>query len=455
MPVLPPRERVHSFAEVARGYDESEAVLEAARCLNCKNAPCVKKCPVSIDIPRFIQKISQGDPEGAYSVITEQSSLPAVCGRVCPQESQCESVCTRGIKGDSIAIGRLERYAADYHRKSGNANPSAPQKNNHRIAVIGSGPSGLSCAGELARRGYEVTVFEALHQAGGVLVYGIPEFRLPKNIVKSEIAALESLGVTFRTNTIIGKTYTVDELFDEEGFEAIFIGSGAGLPHFSGIPGESLCGVYSANEFLTRTNLMKAYLPDSSTPIRPARKVTVIGGGNVAMDAARVAKRLGAKDVTIVYRRSEEELPARREEYENAMEEGVHFQFLTAPIQILSDVKGFARGMLCEKMTLGEPDVSGRRRPIPVPDSDFIVDTDCVIVAIGTSPNPLITSTTDGIITNQKGGIETDENGMTSRPGVFAGGDAVTGAATVILAMSAGKKAAAAIDRYIQNKKEA
>lgn len=455
MPVLPPRERVHSFAEVARGYDESEAVLEAARCLNCKNAPCVKKCPVSIDIPRFIQKISQGDPEGAYSVITEQSSLPAVCGRVCPQESQCESVCTRGIKGDSIAIGRLERYAADYHRKSGNANPSAPQKNNHRIAVIGSGPSGLSCAGELARRGYEVTVFEALHQAGGVLVYGIPEFRLPKNIVKSEIAALESLGVTFRTNTIIGKTYTVDELFDEEGFEAIFIGSGAGLPRFSGIPGESLCGVYSANEFLTRTNLMKAYLPDSSTPIRPARKVTVIGGGNVAMDAARVAKRLGAKDVTIVYRRSEEELPARREEYENAMEEGVHFQFLTAPIQILSDVKGFARGMLCEKMTLGEPDVSGRRRPIPVPDSDFIVDTDCVIVAIGTSPNPLITSTTDGIITNQKGGIETDENGMTSRPGVFAGGDAVTGAATVILAMSAGKKAAAAIDRYIQNKKEA
>ncbi len=455
MPVLPPRERVHSFAEVARGYDESEAVLEAARCLNCKNAPCVKKCPVSIDIPRFIQKISQGDPEGAYSVITEQSSLPAVCGRVCPQESQCESVCTRGIKGDSIAIGRLERYAADYHRKSGNANPSAPQKNNHRIAVIGSGPSGLSCAGELARRGYEVTVFEALHQAGGVLVYGIPEFRLPKNIVKSEIAALESLGVTFRTNTIIGKTYTVDELFDEEGFEAIFIGSGAGLPRFSGIPGESLCGVYSANEFLTRTNLMKAYLPDSSTPIRPARKVAVIGGGNVAMDAARVAKRLGAKDVTIVYRRSEEELPARREEYENAMEEGVHFQFLTAPIQILSDVKGFARGMLCEKMTLGEPDVSGRRRPIPVPDSDFIVDTDCVIVAIGTSPNPLITSTTDGIITNQKGGIETDENGMTSRPGVFAGGDAVTGAATVILAMSAGKKAAAAIDRYIQNKKEA
>ena len=455
MPVLPPRERVHSFAEVARGYDESEAVLEAARCLNCKNAPCVKKCPVSIDIPRFIQKISQGDPEGAYSVITEQSSLPAVCGRVCPQESQCESVCTRGIKGDSIAIGRLERYAADYHRKSGNANPSAPPKNNHRIAVIGSGPSGLSCAGELARRGYEVTVFEALHQAGGVLVYGIPEFRLPKNIVKSEIAALESLGVTFRTNTIIGKTYTVDELFDEEGFEAIFIGSGAGLPRFSGIPGESLCGVYSANEFLTRTNLMKAYLPDSSTPIRPARKVAVIGGGNVAMDAARVAKRLGAKGVTIVYRRSEEELPARREEYENAMEEGVHFQFLTAPIQILSDVKGFARGMLCEKMTLGEPDVSGRRRPIPVPDSDFIVDTDCVIVAIGTSPNPLITSTTDGIITNQKGGIETDENGMTSRPGVFAGGDAVTGAATVILAMSAGKKAAAAIDRYIQNKKEA
>lgn len=453
MPVRTPQERIADFEEVALGYTREMAVAEANRCLNCKNAPCVKSCPVNIDIPNFIGKIAAGDTEGAYHILSLQSSLPAVCGRVCPQETQCESTCTRGIKGEPVAIGRLERYAADCHLAGGAEHPHKAQPNGHKVAVVGSGPSGLSCAGELARRGYAVTVFEALHKAGGVLVYGIPEFRLPKKIVESELETLKQMGVQFMTNTIIGKTFTIDELIHDEAYEAVFIGSGAGLPRFSGIPGEGLCGVYSANEFLTRTNLMKAYLPDSATPIRTAKRVAVIGGGNVAMDAARVAKRLGAQEVTIVYRRSEAELPARKEEYENAIEEGIQFRFLTAPLEILSDEKGFARGLLCEKMTLGAPDASGRRRPVPVENSDFIVDTDCVIVAIGTSPNPLITSTTDGIITNRKGGIETDENGMTSRPGIFAGGDAVTGAATVILAMSAGKKAAAAIDKYLQDKK--
>ena len=453
MPVRAPLERIADFEEVALGYTREMAVAEANRCLNCKNAPCVKSCPVNIDIPNFIGKIAAGDTEGAYHILSQQSSLPAVCGRVCPQETQCESTCTRGIKGEPVAIGRLERYAADCHLAGGAEPPRKSQPNGHKVAVVGSGPSGLSCAGELARRGYAVTVFEALHKAGGVLVYGIPEFRLPKKIVESELETLKQMGVQFMTNTIIGKTFTIDELIHDEAYEAVFIGSGAGLPRFSGIPGEGLCGVYSANEFLTRTNLMKAYQPDSATPIRTAKRVAVIGGGNVAMDAARVAKRLGAQEVTIVYRRSEAELPARKEEYENAIEEGIQFRFLTAPLEILSDEKGFARGLLCEKMTLGAPDASGRRRPVPVENSDFIVDTDCVIVAIGTSPNPLITSTTDGIITNRKGGIETDENGMTSRPGIFAGGDAVTGAATVILAMSAGKKAAAAIDKYLQDKK--
>ena len=453
MPVRAPQERIADFEEVALGYTREMAVAEANRCLHCKNAPCVKSCPVNIDIPNFIGKIAAGDTEGAYHILSLQSSLPAVCGRVCPQETQCESTCTRGIKGEPVAIGRLERYAADCHLAGGAEHPHKAQPNGHKVAVVGSGPSGLSCAGELARRGYAVTVFEALHKAGGVLVYGIPEFRLPKKIVESELETLKQMGVRFMTNTIIGKTFAIDELIHDEAYEAVFIGSGAGLPRFSGIPGEGLCGVYSANEFLTRTNLMKAYLPDSATPIRTAKRVAVIGGGNVAMDAARVAKRLGAQEVTIVYRRSEAELPARKEEYENAIEEGIQFRFLTAPIEILSDEKGFARGLLCEKMTLGAPDASGRRRPVPVENSDFIVDTDCVIVAIGTSPNPLITSTTDGIITNRKGGIETDENGMTSRPGIFAGGDAVTGAATVILAMSAGKKAAAAIDKYLQDKK--
>lgn len=451
MPVREAAERVNSFEEVALGYTEEAAVAEASRCLGCKNAPCVNKCPVNINIPGFIKKIVSGEYADAYNIITEQSSLPAVCGRVCPQESQCESVCTRGIKGESIAIGRLERFVADKSAENGDV-PTRPESNGHRVAIVGSGPSSLSCAGELAKKGYKVTVFEALHKAGGVLVYGIPEFRLPKSIVEQELTMLKALGVEFRTNIIIGKTYTIDELLDNEGYEAVFIGSGAGLPKFSGIPGESLCNVYSANEFLTRTNLMKAYQDKSHTPIKRAKKIAVIGGGNVAMDAARVAKRLGAQDVTIVYRRSEDELPARKEEYENAVEENIKFSFLTAPMQILSDDKGFARGLLCEKMTLGAPDASGRRRPVPVENSDFILDTDCVIIAIGTSPNPLITSTTDGIMTNRAGGITVDENGMTSRPGIFAGGDAVTGAATVILAMSAGKKAAGAIDNYIKNK---
>lgn len=452
MPAREPKERINSFEEVALGYGEEAAIIEAERCLNCKNAPCVGKCPVNINIPAFIRKIVSKDYAEAYKIITEQSSLPRVCGRVCPQETQCESACTRGIKGESVAIGRLERFVSDKVASEKNANPHKTAPNGHKVAVIGSGPSGLSCAGELAKRGYAVTVFEALHKEGGVLVYGIPEFRLPKAIVAEELETLTELGVEFKTNIIIGKTFTLDELFDSEGYEAVFIGCGAGLPRFQGIPGEGLCNVYSANEFLTRTNLMKAYKDDTATPIKHAKNVTVIGGGNVAMDAARVAKRLGAEKVSVVYRRSEEELPARKEEYENAKEEEISFEFLTAPKEILSDDKSCVKGLLCNKMKLGEPDTSGRRKPVPIENSDFVIDTDCVIVAIGTSPNPLITSTTVGIETNKHGGITVDGNGMTTRPGVFAGGDAVTGAATVILAMSAGKKAAAAIDEYIKNK---
>ena len=453
MPTQDPLVRRHNFDEVAIGYSPEQAVDEAKRCLNCKNKPCVSGCPVQIDIPAFIKLVAEEDFDGAYQVINRSSSLPAVCGRVCPQESQCEQKCVRGIKGEPVAIGRLERFVADWH----NAH-SAPtsnverQTNGHRVAIVGSGPSGLACAGDLAKRGYEVTLFEALHVAGGVLVYGIPEFRLPKAIVQQEINGLQSLGVQVRTNTVIGKTLSVDELLTEEGFEAVFIGSGAGLPRFMKIPGENLKGVYSANEFLTRVNLMKAYRKDGDTPILHARRVAVVGGGNVAMDAARCAMRLGAEEVSIVYRRSEAELPARAEEIEHAKEEGVAFRLLTNPVEILPDDHRFVAGMRCVEMVLGEPDASGRRRPIVKEGSDFVLDVDCVIMAIGTSPNPLIKSTTDGLSTEPWGGIIADEWGRTSREGVFAGGDAVTGAATVILAMGAGKKAAAAIDEYIKNK---
>ena len=444
--------RRHNFSEVALGYSEETAVDEALRCLNCKNMPCVSGCPVNIHIPAFIEKIKELDFEGAYEIISRSSSLPAVCGRVCPQETQCEAKCVRGIKGESVGIGRLERFVADWHndRESGSVTKEAP--NGHKVAVIGSGPSGLTCAGDLARLGYEVTVFEALHTAGGVLIYGIPEFRLPKKIVSKEIENLKNSGVTFETNIIIGKTLTVDELF-EMGYEAVFIGSGAGLPNFMGIKGESLKGVYSANEFLTRSNLMKAYKSDSTTPIMKDGKVCVVGGGNVAMDAARTALRLGAEKVYIVYRRSMEELPARKEEVEHAIEEGIEFLLLNNPVEILGNDNGFVTGMKCIKMELGEPDEKGRRRPVPVKDSEFILNTDVVIMSIGTSPNPLIKSTTKGIEVNRWGGIIVDEStGASTREGVYAGGDAVTGAATVISAMGAGKTAAKAIDEYIKSK---
>lgn len=453
MPVQPAGERISNFDEVALGYTEEQAVDEAARCLNCKNKPCRSGCPVGIDIPAFISKIAERDFEGAYQVIAESSSLPAVCGRVCPQETQCEQKCVRAIKGESVGIGRLERFVADYHNSHAKGDVKTPAGNGHKVAVVGSGPAGLTCAGELARMGYEVTVFEALHLPGGVLVYGIPEFRLPKDIVAREVDTLRSLGVKIETNVVIGKSRTVDELF-ESGFEAVFIGSGAGLPKFMNIPGENLKGVYSANEFLTRVNLMKAYKPGSETPIMRPNRVAVVGGGNVAMDAARCAKRLGAEEVYIVYRRGADELPARAEEVEHAKEEGIIFRLLTNPVEILRRDDGFVAGIRCEKMELGEPDASGRRRPVAVEGSEFDIPLDAVIMAIGTSPNPLIKSTTKGLDTQKWGGIIASEpGGQTSREGVFAGGDAVTGAATVILAMGAGKDSAHAIDEYIRNKK--
>ena len=452
MPAQSAQERRRNFNEVALGYTAQMAVDEARRCLNCKHKPCTKGCPVKIDIPSFVAKVAQEDFEGAYQVIAATSSLPAVCGRVCPQETQCEAQCVRGIKGESVGIGRLERFVADYHNANASAGVEKPAQNGHKVAVVGSGPSGLTCAGDLARMGYSVSVFEALHLAGGVLVYGIPEFRLPKSIVQKEIDTLTRMGVDIQTNMVIGKVLSVDELF-EMGYEAVFIGSGAGLPRFMNIPGENLNGVYSANEFLTRVNLMKAYRPDSATPIKQNSRVAVVGGGNVAMDAARCALRLGADQVTIVYRRSEAELPARREEVEHAREEGIEFRLLVNPCQILSDGKGWVRGMVCREMTLGEPDASGRRRPIEKPGSEFEIECDCVIMAIGTSPNPLIKSTTEGLETQKWGGIIVkEETGATSREGVYAGGDAVTGAATVILAMGAGKTAAGAIDEYIRGK---
>ena len=462
MPSQPPEIRAHNFQEVATGYTKDIAMDEAMRCLGCKHMPCVSGCPVNIHIPAFIAKIKEGDFEGAYQIIAESSSLPAICGRVCPQENQCEKHCVRGIKGEPVGIGRLERFVADWHNTYVQDPPVRPASNGHKVAVIGAGPAGLACAGDLAKKGYEVTIFEALHLPGGVLVYGIPEFRLPKSIVEKEVDTLRSLGVQIETNVVVGKTITTDELLGDMGFEAVFIGTGAGLPRFMGIPGESLKGVYSANEYLTRSNLMRAYQEGSDTPIMHARRVAVVGGGNVAMDAARTALRLGAEKVYIVYRRSMEEIPARREEVEHAIEEGVEMQLLTNPTEILGynnqenkrDPKnGFVTGIRCVKMELGEPDERGRRRPVEIPGSEFTIDVDAVIMAIGTSPNPLLKKTTEGLEVNARGGIVVaEETGATSLQGVYAGGDAVTGAATVILAMGAGKTAAASIDTYLQNK---
>lgn len=451
MPTQSPEIRRNNYDEVALGYTEELALAEAGRCLNCPTMPCVNGCPVGIKIPHFIKKLTEHDIEGAYRVIADASSLPAVCGRVCPQELQCEAQCVRGKKGEPVAIGRLERFVADRHNADSTVLPKRPTPNGHRVAVIGSGPSGLTCAGELAGRGYDVTVFEALHTAGGVLVYGIPEFRLPKSIVQREIDSLRALGVKIETNMVIGKVLSVDELF-EDGFEAVFIGTGAGLPRFMGIPGENLCGVYSANEFLTRINLMKAYRDDSATPVKKAKNVAVVGGGNVAMDAARCAKRLGAENVYIVYRRGEAELPARAEEVEHAKEEGIIFRLLTNPKEILANENGEVGGMRCVSMGLGEPDESGRRRPVELEGSDFTMEVDCVIMSIGTAPNPLIRNAASGLEFSERGGIITDENGQTSRVAVYAGGDAVTGSATVILAMGAGKTAAHAIDEYINSR---
>ena len=452
MPAQDPNVRNRNFDEVATGYTYEMAVNEARRCLNCPKKPCVSACPVQIDIPAFIACVASEDLEGAYRVLSASSALPAVCGRVCPQENQCEGKCVRGVKGESVAIGRLERFVADWHREHCDEQPSVPQQNGHRVAVIGAGPSGLTAAGDLAKLGYAVTVYEALHLAGGVLVYGIPEFRLPKKIVQKEIDGLKAMGVQILTNMVIGKVLTIDELF-EMGFEAVYIASGAGLPRFMGIPGESLKGVYSANEYLTRINLMKAYQPGSKTPIQKSRRVAVVGGGNVAMDAARSAKRLGAEEVYIVYRRGMQELPARREEVEHAQEEGIIFRTLTNPVEVLGDENGCVCGMRCVEMELGEPDASGRRRPVVKEGSEFTLDVDTMIMSIGTSPNPLIRSTTPGLETNRHGCIVTNgEDGLTSREGVYAGGDAVTGAATVILAMGAGKQAARAIDAYIRGK---
>lgn len=450
MPTQDPAIRATNFKEVALGYSPTVAKDEALRCLNCPTKPCVAKCPVHIDIPAFIKKIKEDDLEGAYSVIAESSSLPAVCGRVCPQERQCESACTLGIKFEPVGIGRLERFVADYHNENSKTKAVKPESNGHKVAVVGSGPSGLACASDLAKQGFEVTIYEALHKAGGVLIYGIPEFRLPKKIVAREIEGLKELGVDIQTNVVIGKTITIDELF-EEGYEAIFVGSGAGLPKFMGIPGESLKNVFSANEFLTRINLMGAYLPESDTPIFHAKKVAVVGGGNVAMDAARSARRLGA-EVSIVYRRTEKELPARVEEVEHAKEEGIKFELLTNPIEILGSEDGSVSSLKCIRMELGEPDASGRRSPVPVKDSEFVEDFDCVIMALGTSPNPLIKNTTAGIETEKHGCLIVNEEEETTRQNVFAGGDAVTGAATVILAMGAGKKAASSIAKRLLNK---
>ena len=452
MPSQEPLVRNKNFKEVALGYDEETAVDEAKRCLNCKNKPCVLGCPVAVDIPAFISLVAEGKFEEAYEVISRTSSLPAVCGRVCPQETQCEGKCTRGIKGEPVGIGRLERFVADWHMAHSSAAPVRPQPNGHKVAVVGSGPAGLTCAGDLARLGYDVTVFEALHVAGGVLVYGIPEFRLPKEIVRKEVDGLRALGVKIETDSVIGRVLTIDELKNEYGFEAVFLGTGAGLPRFMGIRGEGAKGVFSANEYLTRTNLMKAYEPDSETPILHAKKIAVVGGGNVAMDAARCAKRLGAETVYIVYRRSEAELPARREEVEHAKEEGIVFKLLTNPVEILTDADDNVVGLRCIRMELGEPDASGRRRPVEVAGSEFDMEVDCVIMALGTSPNPLLKQTTAGLETQRRGEIVADENGRTSLEGVYAGGDAVTGAATVILAMGAGKTAAKAIDEYIRSK---
>lgn len=447
------KERAANFEEVCLGYNKEEAMEEAARCINCKNAQCIKGCPVSINIPGFIGKVKEGNIEEAYQVISESSALPAVCGRVCPQESQCEGKCIRGIKGEPISIGKLERFVADWASENGVKPQGADKKNGKKVAVIGSGPAGLTCAGDLAKMGYEVTIFEALHEPGGVLVYGIPEFRLPKTkVVAKEIENVKALGVKIETNVVVGKSVTIDELLTEEGFDAVFIGSGAGLPKFMGIPGEQANGVFSANEYLTRSNLMKAFDEESTTPIMRGQKVAVVGGGNVAMDAARTALRLGA-EVHIVYRRSEEELPARVEEVHHAKEEGIIFDLLTNPVEILEDEKGWVKGVKCIRMELGEPDESGRRRPVEVPGSEFIIDVDTVIMSLGTSPNPLISSTTEGLEVNKWKCIVADEEfGKTTKEGVYAGGDAVTGAATVILAMGAGRAGAKGIDEYLKNK---
>ena len=452
MPSQEPNIRNKNFKEVALGYTKEQAMDEAARCLNCKNKPCVTGCPVQIDIPAFIQQVAAGDFDAAYEIISKSSALPAVCGRVCPQETQCEGSCILGIKGESVAIGKLERFVADWSRENGGVKPAVAPANGHKVAVIGSGPAGLACASDLAKLGYDVTIFEALHRPGGVLEYGIPEFRLPKDkVVAPAIEDVKALGVKIETNVIAGRTVTVDNLLDKEGFSAVFIGSGAGLPRFMNIPGEHYNGVFSANEFLTRNNLMKAYRDDYDTPIHAGKKVVVVGGGNVAMDAARTALRLGA-ETTIVYRRTENELPARKEEVHHAKEEGIEFAMLTNPIEIIGDEKGWVKSVKCIRMELGEPDESGRRSPVAVPGSEFEIETDTVIMSLGTSPNPLIARTTSGLETNRRGCLVADENGATTREGVFAGGDAVTGAATVILAMGAGRKAAAAIHEYVQGK---
>jgi glutamate synthase (NADPH/NADH) small chain len=452
MPEQAPDIRNKNFEEVTLGYTAEMAMEEATRCLNCKHKPCIAGCPVNVHIPEFIAEVAKGDFMAAYKVITSTNALPAVCGRVCPQESQCEAKCVRGIKGEAVAIGRLERFVADWYMANSKETPQKPESNGKKVAVVGSGPSSLACAGDLAKAGYKVTVFEAFHKAGGVLVYGIPEFRLPKGIVQKEIDTLAALGVTFMTNMVIGKVLSIDEIIDDMGFEAVFIGTGAGLPSFMGIPGEALVGVYSANEYLTRINLMKAYMTDYDTPIRNSKSVAVVGGGNVAMDAARCAKRLGAENVYIVYRRSEAEMPARLEEVHHAKEEGIEFHLLRNPVQILDNGKGQACGIECLKMGLGEPDASGRRRPVPIEGSNYIIDVDTVVMSIGTSPNPLIRTTTKGLESNRKGClVVNEETNQTTREGVYAGGDAVTGAATVILAMGAGKKAAAAIGEYLKN----